>query len=369
MVAVKLYDADLNLTHTTTGSVVAGQTAVSPVSGDQNGTFYLAQGVAATNSVISTISTDGVVGGTTWTLPADSIFMSAMGVTRDGTTLYYCRETVGSSAVHAYDLSGDAPLSDLVASGGGSTKRGRDIKILSDGTILTVYRNGATSADWQVRRYNSAGVLQNTYALGTSSSGLVPRIAIGPDDPTSFWAMTWPTGTGSGSTSKFQRFTVATGVVSTTIEVDQKGASASGAPMFGPSQSCPLLLIQASSPTPTPEAPPTRELAIRCLRRSPHVSDTGQRIFHRRLQLDFQPGIGNAAATNPTVMLRTSNDGGFTWSNERTGHVGQVGRYLTRVQWFQLGAARDRVYEVVWSDPATGWCLVQAFIDVEEASW
>jgi hypothetical protein len=50
-------------------------------------------------------------------------------------------------------------------------------------------------------------------------------------------------------------------------------------------------------------------------------------------------------------MLRWSNDGGSTWSNEHWVSVGQQGKYKNRAIWRRLGQARDRVFEVVVTDP------------------
>ena len=50
-------------------------------------------------------------------------------------------------------------------------------------------------------------------------------------------------------------------------------------------------------------------------------------------------------------MLRWSNDGGSTWSNERWVGIGEQGKYQNRAIWRRLGYARDRVFEVVVTDP------------------
>lgn len=63
---------------------------------------------------------------------------------------------------------------------------------------------------------------------------------------------------------------------------------------------------------------------------------------------------GNAAITAPQYMLRWSDDGGHTWSNEHWRGGGAYGEYGTRVRWLRLGMTtklRDRVYEVSGSDP------------------
>ena len=54
------------------------------------------------------------------------------------------------------------------------------------------------------------------------------------------------------------------------------------------------------------------------------------------------------------VMLRWSDDGGHTWSNEHWASMGGTGDYSKRIFWRRLGMTlklRDRVYEVSGTDP------------------
>src|SRR6516164_90043 len=92
---------------------------------------------------------------------------------------------------------------------------------------------------------------------------------------------------------------------------------------------------------------------IRRLRRTPHVVSDMNQVFFTRLQLQFQPGIGivSGQGSDPQVMMRMSNDGGNTYGNERWNSIGKAGAYRDRVIWRRLGYARDRVYEVVVTDP------------------
>ena len=87
-----------------------------------------------------------------------------------------------------------------------------------------------------------------------------------------------------------------------------------------------------------------------------------QRQYFDELQIQFQPGVGlqgietfplgsNDIGINPQAMLRWSNDGGSTWSNEHWAGIGKVGKYQNRIIWRRLGQARDRIYEVVVTDP------------------
>ena len=61
-----------------------------------------------------------------------------------------------------------------------------------------------------------------------------------------------------------------------------------------------------------------------------------------------------APGYNPQVMLRWSDDGGHTWSNEHWRSMGQIGQYGYRTIWRRLGMTmklRDRVYEISGTDP------------------
>jgi hypothetical protein len=78
-----------------------------------------------------------------------------------------------------------------------------------------------------------------------------------------------------------------------------------------------------------------------------------QRQYFDELQIQFQPGVGlsTGQGDNPQAMLKWSDDGGSTWSNEHWVTIGSIGRYANRAIWRRLGWARDRVFEVSISDP------------------
>jgi len=132
---------------------------------------------------------------------------------------------------------------------------------------------------------------------------------------------------------------------------------------------------------------------IRRLRRAPHLVADFQRQFFDELQIQFEPGVGQTGLSlntatflsspyiiaandtltilapqtiylgtqnninaqtptiNPQAMLRWSDDGGSTWSKEHWTTIGAIGRYQNRAIWRRLGTARDRVFEVVVTDP------------------
>lgn len=79
-----------------------------------------------------------------------------------------------------------------------------------------------------------------------------------------------------------------------------------------------------------------------------------KRSAHHTLQLDCETGVGTLTHTDPQVMLRWSDDGGHTWSNEHWVSMGAMGQFGRRAIWRRLGMTmklRDRVYEVSGTDP------------------
>ena len=92
---------------------------------------------------------------------------------------------------------------------------------------------------------------------------------------------------------------------------------------------------------------------IRRIRRAPHITSDLQRQYFHELQIQFQPGVGLASGQgqDPQAMLRWSNDGGSTWSNEYWTSIGKQGKYQNRAIWRRLGWSRDKVFEVSVSDP------------------
>jgi hypothetical protein len=134
---------------------------------------------------------------------------------------------------------------------------------------------------------------------------------------------------------------------------------------------------------------------LRSWRALPTGQNTLKRTTHHALQLDCETGVGLSVSPSddeifdsavevgllltegddflitesedyisvtesplvtmvPRVMLRWSDDGGHTWSNEHWKSMGQIGRYGFRTIWRRLGMTmkiRDRVYEVSGTDP------------------
>ncbi len=95
---------------------------------------------------------------------------------------------------------------------------------------------------------------------------------------------------------------------------------------------------------------------LRSWRALPTGTNNLKRSAQHSLQLDCESGVGlnNGQGSDPQVMLRWSDDGGHTWSNEHWANMGKIGQYFRRVFWRRLGMTlklRDRVYEISGTDP------------------
>ena len=95
---------------------------------------------------------------------------------------------------------------------------------------------------------------------------------------------------------------------------------------------------------------------LRSWRALPTGQNNLKRTAHHSLQLNCESGVGlnDGQGSDPQAMLRWSDDGGHTWSNEHWAGMGGIGQYSKRVFWRRLGMTlklRDRVYEVSGTDP------------------
>ncbi len=96
---------------------------------------------------------------------------------------------------------------------------------------------------------------------------------------------------------------------------------------------------------------------LRSWRALPMGQNNLKRTAQHSLQLSCEVGVGLdgvAQGTDPQAMLRWSDDGGHTWSNEHWTSMGQIGQTGLRAMWRRLGMTqklRDRVYEVSGTDP------------------
>ncbi len=83
-----------------------------------------------------------------------------------------------------------------------------------------------------------------------------------------------------------------------------------------------------------------------------HLWDDLKNVFYRELRVDCDvKAVQNGQGSNPVLMMSFSDDGGNTFTSERTRSIGKVGDYLHQVSWLFLGSSRNRVFRFTYSDP------------------
>jgi hypothetical protein len=97
-----------------------------------------------------------------------------------------------------------------------------------------------------------------------------------------------------------------------------------------------------------------------------------KRVFFSRFSAEFERGASlyastDTAAIDGDVWLTHSDDGGRTWSADRTRKLGYQGQYRGRVEWLRLGSARERVFRLQWSDDVRT-ALIAVNVDAEEGA-
>jgi len=89
---------------------------------------------------------------------------------------------------------------------------------------------------------------------------------------------------------------------------------------------------------------------IRCFVDFPAIGNGKDRIRHNKLEVMFEGGVGLVGGDDPQAVLRWSDDGGKTWSNQLWVGIGKIGDYTNRAIWRRLGASARRIYRIMVSD-------------------
>lgn len=90
----------------------------------------------------------------------------------------------------------------------------------------------------------------------------------------------------------------------------------------------------------------------RAVRTAPLFAD-GKEFILNEVEVECELGVGASTGqgSDPQIMLRWSNDGCASWSNERSGSMGRRGVRGNRVIFRRLGRSRQRTLEFSISDP------------------
>lgn len=93
---------------------------------------------------------------------------------------------------------------------------------------------------------------------------------------------------------------------------------------------------------------------IRRVRRAPGINNERQRVTFDVFELYAQYGVGTQTGQglDPTVHLKCSDDGGNTWWSAGARSLGKMGHFDMPMIWDRLGPSRNRVFELVMTDPA-----------------
>lgn len=104
-------------------------------------------------------------------------------------------------------------------------------------------------------------------------------------------------------------------------------------------------------------------------RRMPHIAASGDMMTFNAAQLILDNGQGliSGQGSKPLVMLRVSDDGGRTWSEEMLADAWPMGNYSMdrfRTLWYPLGSSADRIFEISVSDQIP-WRFVEFDLDID----
>lgn len=331
------------------------------ISSNRTTRFYAGN---SSNDMVTAYSTGGAAVASYGPLAAD---VQRIGIARDDSLIYYAAGTSGA-AIKRWTTATNSAASDLVAGVAGYTTR--EIFVLEDGTVLVLRRQVADTTVFTLIHYSAAGATLHDYSsLLTDSDTPDAHLAFANDDPDSFWVWFKI----ANGFSRWVNVDTAAGTAITPTPLEQihytSGSydgddTATPDSYFGASESCTFVITRMAS---VPPASYTTETWIpRRQRRAPHLSREQLWNFYSQFQLDLEAGVGltTGQGSDPQIMLRWSDDGGHTWSDEHWVSAGDRGHYKHRAIWRRLGRSRDRVFEVTVSDPVA-WNLLQAFLQVE----
>lgn len=101
-------------------------------------------------------------------------------------------------------------------------------------------------------------------------------------------------------------------------------------------------------------------------RTSPVIWNALERLYFSSFQLDIDGGVGLATGqgSDPIIQFSYSKDGGYTWSDEIQIKAGKIGEYRTRAKKNRLGASREMVFRVRYSEP-TKFNILNAHVEFE----
>lgn len=336
--------------------------ALRGIKSDRMGTFYVItqSNGSSDDQLVWTIGSDGTVGATHWTLPANSKTARIYALSQGNTTplmLYYAANGgSGANAVQAFNLTTNAPASDLHAAiaSEGPTCDG-DGYVDEAGNVLIAWAKD--DGTYRVRRFDTSGTILDTYLLTHANFTILDHFCAdaGTGTDQHFWAWAFY---GSGfKHASFQQVRLSDSSVTFFDGVPVAHASGVSDNVDEPypiSNSCPVFVLTQDVPAVIPPPAPATRQAIRVLRQFGPMSAENVMLFLSNLEVLMNTGSGTTTGqgSDPQLMLSWSKDYGHTWSQERWLPIGKMGDYLARVRLpGNLGQGRGWCVRVVVTDP------------------
>lgn len=115
------------------------------------------------------------------------------------------------------------------------------------------------------------------------------------------------------------------------------------------------------------------------LRRMARIANLGQRIFYQSMRIQVTTGAGVSrdglssdtpalSGENPLIRLRFSDDFGQTWSSYREEYLGLKSDSKPFVEFFKLGSAINRIFEVSVTEPVFVGILT-SYLLLDSGEW
>jgi len=221
---------------------------------------FLVYSFGATRRRVVFLSPTGTLG-TPFDLPDHGFTALAIGLSRDGDTIYYTQRGPNGDAVWQYKVS--TATDSLFVPWEIPHGTGDDLLVLGDGSVVVFYGDTGPTIGY-AKRYSAAGALLNTYPISVVFTPLQPgtRLAFAPDDPVSFWI--WTHQNPIFGFGKLFNIRASDGVVLNTVNIREfqvgqwLGAfNVNNTQIYGASVSCAFWVLPSIVVPGVPGCPPT----------------------------------------------------------------------------------------------------------------
>lgn len=175
---------------------------------------------------------------------------NALAVNNAETVMYISHSPSSAALIKRWDMIGNVFLTDLTASL--ADHRITDLLVMPDDTIIACYFKTTTPRDCFIRRYNSAGILLNTFIFvySTTLTSTDPRLGYSADTNT-FWLLNHLS-SGYGDIRKIRISDGVALVTSLTPDSLQGAIEQANPPLPHTSDSCPVIELRLDTITPIP---------------------------------------------------------------------------------------------------------------------